>query len=133
MPTPLTANERAEREYQRILQSLRNELKRDLERDTQKLMTSLRKELTDELKSAFTESRRGGGGGSDDGFLGNLTNVGNLTRLVGSILRLGGKPTMSSTMFETTRSLDAFGNFKVSHRQSLADMQDELGKGERNL
>lgn len=130
MATRLTANERAEREYQRILQTLRNELMRDLERDTQKLLNSLRNDLTKELQRAFNQNLTSSAATAPtEGFGG----VSSLTRIVSSILRLTAKPRMSSSTAETTRSVDAFSEFKLSQRQSLADASGELGRGERNL
>lgn len=130
MPRRLTATERAEREYQRMLESVRNEVKRTLERDAQQLLGNLRQQLTQELQAAFSQTlqRNAGTGGSDA-----FASVSSLTRIVGSILRLSAKPRTSSTSIETTRSQDAFLQFHTSRSQSAADAGDALAKGERNL
>lgn len=131
MPRRLTSNERAEREQKRMLELLRNELRRNLERDAQQLLSGLRQQLTQELQFAFSQALapNAGNASSNEAF----SSVSGLTRIVSSILRLTARPRTTTNSYETARSHDAMSQFKLSRGQSMADMSDELGAGNRNL
>lgn len=130
MPRRLTANERAEREYKRILESIRNEVRKDLERDTQKLLGDMRQQLVNELQNAFSNSTQQQSSSTGTG---QFSSLNNLSRIVTSILRLTAKPRTTTTTFETVRSQDAFSQFRLSRGQMAADMGSELSNGEKNL
>lgn len=130
MARRLSTSERAEREYQRILQSLRNEVKRELERDAQKLLGDVRQQLVNELQRAFSSSLRQEAASNG---IGGLPSVSSLTRIVSTVLRLTQRPHTSTSSVETTRSQQAFDQFRLSRGQTMADMSAELNKGERNL
>ncbi len=127
--TRLTASERAERDQKRMLEALRNELRKTLERDTQKLLESLRQQLTKDLQNVLTQNARQSGSttGSDA-----FSSVSSLSRIVGSILRLSARPRTSINSTETARSQDASNQFRLSRGQMMAELGSELGSGDRN-
>ncbi|MBN8542824.1 MAG: hypothetical protein J0M34_00995 [Alphaproteobacteria bacterium] len=128
----LTAAERAEREQKRLMDSIRNELRRTLERDTQKLLSDARQQLTKELQSLVTKSARQNNASNTSNAFGS---VGNLSRIVTSIVQLASRPRMSSSTnsVESARSQDAANQFRVSRGQLMADSYAELSDGEKNL
>jgi 5-methylcytosine-specific restriction endonuclease McrBC regulatory subunit McrC len=132
MPQRLSANERADREYKRLLDQLRNDVRKSLESEGKQLLNDLRKQLTDDLKAAFNQStsRRTGGTSSDND---SLVSISTFSNVISGILRLTAKPRTSSSTYETTRSQDAFSQFRLSRGQTMADASSELSNGERNL
>jgi hypothetical protein len=130
MPRRLTATERSEREYKRMLENLRNEVRKTLERDSQKLLESLRQQLAKDLQNVFTQATNGANPASGAN---SFSGIASLSRIAGSLLRLSSKPRISSTTFETTRSQDAMSQFRLSRGQIMAEMNSELSNGEKNL
>lgn len=128
----LTAAERAERANKRLLESLRNELRKTLERDTQKLLNDARQQFTKELQALFTQSTR-----QTSSSIGNdsFSSVGSLSRIVNSIVRLASRPRVrtSSSSVESARSQDTSNQFRLSRGQIVADSYAELNSSERNL
>ncbi|MFZ4126085.1 MAG: hypothetical protein ACOYJ2_08485 [Rickettsiales bacterium] len=128
----LTAAERAEREQKRLLDALRNELRKTLERDTQKLLNDARQQLTKELQSLFTQSTRQNNTSDTNT---PFSSVGNLSRIVTSIVRLASRPRVSTltNSIESSRSQDTANQFRLSRGQLMADSYAELNSGEKNL
>ena len=114
---------------------IRDQFLRDLEREGERIVKQLSQQLTRDLEdqagkflTGASDSARSGGGaiGFDAGA--------SLTRLFGSALTyVFSRPRVSRTTRETDRSKEADQRFKLGRRQALAEAGIELNRGDKNL
>ena len=129
---------RNNQEAARLNDALRQEMLRTLEREANTLLKGLQSQFEKDLSRSLSESLRfidsnantnsaGGGQG-----LGTSNAFASLTRVIGSVLRLR-RSSVRSNSQETTRSQEAFSQFRLSRAQSVAEASEALGAGERSL
>lgn len=114
--------------------ALRNQLLRDLESEGKKILKSLTSQFTQDLQNEGGKllqnlvGQSTGGAGGVPFSASSVTNL--LSSAVGYVLN---KPRTSTHTKESARSREAEERFRVSRSQTLAEAQNEIAKGNKNL
>ncbi|MFO0110077.1 MAG: hypothetical protein ACK52W_06045 [Alphaproteobacteria bacterium] len=125
-------------ETSRLNDTLRQEMLRTLEREANTLLKGLQSQFEKDLNRSLSDTLRSInntatanniGSGQRSSTVNILTG---LTGAFGSLLRLR-RPNMQSNSTETSRSQEAFNQFRLSRAQTLAEAGEALEAGERSL
>ena len=105
---------------------LRDQFLRQLKTEAESLL----KQFTNDLQSQSSRILEGLGSGNEGGFGGDAS----VNKLFATGVRyLISRPTTNENTAETARSQEATAGFRVSQAQALAEANQLISKGEKNL
>ncbi len=119
--------------------ALRDQFLQQLSREAEALLKQLNEQFSQQLQSQMSSALRNIVAGDQQVALpgagqpeaGSIASVGQL--LSTGVRYLVSRPRTSTTSRETSRSVDAATNFRLSQAQTLAEMQAKMGMGEKNM
>lgn len=119
--------------------ALRDQFLRELTREAEAILKQLNDQFTQTLQMQLTQALSSsivpgdstiplpGAGQPEAGSIGSFGQL-----LSTGVRYLVSRPRTSTTVQETSRSIDAASSFRLSQAQMLAEMQAKLGGGEKN-